>query len=100
MEQPLYGFGVRTGLSPEEAEAAVRRAPSEEGSGAPTGIDVAAAVRAKLGAERPLTGSWEPATRRRRTGPWAATSRPGCCCLAAEAGGRLRLAPGRLEANG
>ena len=53
MEQFAHGFGVRTGLSLEEAEAATRRAPAEEGFGVPTEIDVAATMRAKLGVERP-----------------------------------------------
>ena len=53
MEQFAYGFGVRTDLSLEEAEAATRRALAEEGFGVLTEIDVAATMRAKLGVERP-----------------------------------------------
>jgi len=52
MEQLPYGFGVRLGLSVEQAEAEVRRALAEEGFGVLTEIDVAATLRAKLGVER------------------------------------------------
>ena len=53
MEQFPYGFGVRTTLSLEDAEAAVRRALAEEGFGVLTEIDVAATLQKKLGVERP-----------------------------------------------
>jgi uncharacterized protein (DUF302 family) len=52
MEQLPYGFGVRLGLSVEQAEAEVRRALAEEGFGVLTEIDVAATLRVKLGVER------------------------------------------------
>ena len=53
MEQHAYGFGVRTPLSPAEAEERVRRELAAEGFGVITEIDVAATLHAKLGVERP-----------------------------------------------
>ncbi len=51
MERFAYGFGVRTGLSPAEAEERVRRALAAEGFGVLTEIDVAATLKAKLGVD-------------------------------------------------
>jgi len=53
MEQFAYGFGVRTRLSPGEAEERVRRELAAEGFGVLTEIDVAATLKAKLGVDRP-----------------------------------------------
>jgi len=53
MEQFAYGFGVRTGLSPAEAEELVRRELGAEGFGVLAEIDVAATLKAKLGVDRP-----------------------------------------------
>lgn len=53
MEQYAYGFGVRTGLSPAEAEERVRRELAAEGFGVLTEIDVAGTLKAKLGVEIP-----------------------------------------------
>ena len=53
MEEFAYGFGVRTRLSPAEAEDRVRRELAAEGFGVLTEIDVAATFKAKLGVDRP-----------------------------------------------
>jgi uncharacterized protein (DUF302 family) len=54
MEELAYGLGVRTGLSPAEAEERVRRELAAEGFGVLTEIDVAATRKAKLGVDRPV----------------------------------------------
>jgi uncharacterized protein (DUF302 family) len=52
MSKKHYGMSVHTSLSPEEAEAHIRRALSDEGFGILTEIDVAATLAAKLAVER------------------------------------------------
>lgn len=52
MEELPYGFGVRTQLTPDAAEEAVRRSLADEGFGVLTEIDVAATLKAKLGVDR------------------------------------------------
>jgi uncharacterized protein (DUF302 family) len=53
MDQETYGLTVTTGMSPEEAEAAITAALAEEGFGILTEIDVQATLADKLGIERP-----------------------------------------------
>ncbi len=52
MSPKHYGMSVHTTLSLEEAETHIRQAPSDEGFGILTEIDVAATLEAKLGVER------------------------------------------------
>jgi uncharacterized protein (DUF302 family) len=52
MSTKHYGMSVHTTLSPDEAEAHIRRALSDEGFGILTEIDVAATLESKLGVRR------------------------------------------------
>jgi uncharacterized protein (DUF302 family) len=71
MQEFPYGFGVRTGLTPGEAEKEVKRALAEEGFGVLTEIDVAAVLKARLGVDidpYSIFGACSPALAHRALG--------------------------------